>query len=76
MSAAVSVGEPISLLETLSHPSPALPWNIYNIATEHVAVDEIRHIQYGMVFVLVAIVLLLNLAAILLRARIARKLKG
>jgi phosphate transport system permease protein len=74
--AAVSVGEPISLLETLSHPSPALPWNIYNIATEHVAVDEIRHIQYGMVFVLVGIVLILNLAAVLLRARIARKLKG
>lgn len=74
--AAVSVGDPISLLQTFTHPTPALPWNIFNIATEHVAVDEIRHVQFGMVFVLVGIVLLLNLAAILLRARIARKLKG
>jgi phosphate transport system permease protein len=74
--AAVSVGDPISLLETFTHPTPALPWNIFNIATEHVAVDEIRHVQFGMVFVLVGIVLSLNLAAILLRARIARKLKG
>jgi phosphate transport system permease protein len=74
--AAVSVGDPITLVQTLTHPTPALPWNIYNIATEHVAVDEIRHVQFGMVFVLVGIVLLLNLAAIVLRARIARKLKG
>lgn len=36
---------------------------IYNLCTEHEAVDEIRHVQYGMVFTLVAIVLLLNLFA-------------
>ncbi len=79
--AAVSVGKPLSLFrgkfwEVLSQPTPALPWNVYNLATEHEAVDEIRHVQFGMVFTLVLIVLLLNAAAILMRARITRKLRG
>jgi phosphate transport system permease protein len=74
--AAVSVGAPLKLWETLSQPTPALPWNIYNLCTEHEAVDEIRHVQYGMVFTLVALVLLLNLFAIMMRARIAKKLRG
>ncbi len=74
--AAVSVGRPLKLLETLSNPTPALPWNIYNLCTEHEAVDEIRHVQFGMVFTLVGLVLLLNLAAIVWRARIAAKLRG
>ena len=60
----------LALWETLAQPTPALPWNIYNLATEHEAVDEIRHVQYGMVLTLVLLVLLLNLAAIVMRARI------
>ncbi len=74
--AAVSVGKPLSLIETLSQPTPALPWNIYNLVTEHEAVDQIRHVQFGMVFTLVLVVLLLNLAAIIIRARISKKLRG
>jgi len=74
--AAVSVGRPIAFWQALSQPSPALPWNIYNLATEHEAVDEIRHVQYGMVLTLVVMVLLLNLAAIIVRARITKKLRG
>ncbi len=74
--AAVSVGRPIAFWQTLSQPTPALPWNIYNLATEHEAVDEIRHIQYGMVLTLVSLVLLLNLTAIIMRARISKKLRG
>ncbi len=74
--AAVSVGAPLKIWETLDQPTPALPWNIYNLCTEHEAVDEIRHVQYGMVFTLVAIVLLLNLIAIVMRARISKKLRG
>lgn len=74
--AAVSIGAPLKIWETLSQPSPALPWNIYNLCTEHEAVDEIRHVQYGMVLTLVAIVLLLNLFAILMRAHISKKLRG
>ena len=74
--AAVSVGQPLKLWETLTQPTPALSWNIYNLATEHEAVDEIRHVQYGMVLTLVLLVLLLNLAAIVLRARIGKRMRG
>jgi phosphate transport system permease protein len=74
--AAVSVGRPLAFWQTLSQPSPALSWNIYNLATEHEAVDEIRHVQYGMVLTLVTMVLLLNLTAIIIRARISRRLRG
>jgi phosphate transport system permease protein len=74
--AAVSVGLALSPLQALDSPTPALPWNIYNLCTEHEAVDEIRHVQYGMVFTLVALVLALNIIAIALRARISRKLRG
>ncbi|MFO7769306.1 MAG: phosphate ABC transporter permease PstA [bacterium] len=74
--AAVSVGQPLGILDTLNEPTPALPWNIYNMATEHEAVDQLRHVQFGMVATLVALVLTLNMAAIILRARIGKKLKG
>ncbi len=74
--AAVSVGRPLALWQTLAQPTPALSWNIYNLATEHEAVDLVRHVQYGLVLTLVGLVLLLNLAAILLRARIARRLRN
>lgn len=74
--AAVSVGKPLALWQVFSQPTPALSWNIYNLATEHEAMDEIRHVQFGLVLVLVVLVLALNLAAILMRARIARKLRG
>jgi len=74
--AAVSVGKALRFWEVFSQPTPALSWNIYNLATEHEAVDEIRHVQYGMVLTLVGMVLILNLIAIVLRARIMKKLKG
>ncbi len=74
--AAVSVGATIGLADVFSSPTPALSWNIYNLASEHEAAGEIRHVQYGMVLALISIVLLLNLSAILLRARISKKLKG
>jgi phosphate transport system permease protein len=74
--AAVSVGKPLAFWQVLSQPTPALSWNIYNLATEHEAVDEIRHVQFGLVLILVSLVLLLNLSAILLRARITKRLRG
>ncbi len=74
--AAVSFGAAPRLAEVFTHDTPALPWNIYNLCTEHQAVDEIRHVQYGMVMTLVLLVLLLNLSAILLRARMTRRIKG
>jgi phosphate transport system permease protein len=74
--AAVSVGQLVKPAEVLTQPTPALSWNLYNLCTEHEAVEEIRHVQFGMAATLVLIVLALNLAAILLRARVAKQLKG
>jgi phosphate transport system permease protein len=74
--AAVSVGSPLMPWQVLSEPTPALPWNIYNLAAEHEAAARVVHVQYGMVATLVLLVLLLNLGAIILRARVARKLRG
>jgi len=74
--AAVSVGQLVRPADVLTQPTPALSWNLYNLCTEHEAVDEIRHVQYGMAATLVLIVLALNLTAILIRARVARRLKG
>ena len=74
--AAVSVGKPLAPWQALTQPTPALSWNIYNLATEHEAVDLVRHVQYGLVMTLVCLVLLLNLLAIFLRARIARRMRN
>jgi len=74
--AAVSVGPLVLPSEIFTTSTPALSWNLYNICTEHEAVDEIRHVQYGMALTLVLIVLTLNALAIVLRAKVSRKLKG
>lgn len=76
--AAASVAATLSLnpLAAWNQPTGALSWNIYNLCTEHESVNEIRHVQFGMVAVLVTLVLLLNGFAIIFRARIAKKLKG
>ncbi|MCX7015691.1 MAG: phosphate ABC transporter permease PstA [Candidatus Sumerlaeota bacterium] len=74
--AAVSLGKALRPWEIFTQPTPALSWNIYNLCTEHEAVEEIRHAQYGMVLTLIALALGLNLAAVVLRARIARRLRG
>ncbi len=74
--AAVSVGAAIGFGDVFSSPTPALSWNIYNLASEHEAAAQIRHVQYGMVLALMSIVMLLNMSAIILRARISKKLKG
>jgi len=74
--AAVSVGRALTPANAILQPTPALSWNIYNLCTEHEAVDEIRHVQFGMVAALILVVLILNGLAIFLRARISRKLKG
>jgi phosphate transport system permease protein len=73
--AACSVGKPLAIWQTWTQQTPALSWNIFNLATEHEAVDEVRHVQYGMVLVLVSLVLLLNVVAIVLRARVSKRLR-
>ncbi|MCD4829889.1 MAG: phosphate ABC transporter permease PstA [Candidatus Cloacimonetes bacterium] len=74
--AAISFGDKLRLSELLTNGTRVLSWNIYNLASEHPEVDEIRHVQYGMVMVLIALVVLLNMTAIVIRARISRKLRG
>lgn len=75
--AAVSIGQGIDGFGALfTDPTPALSWNLYNLCTEHEAVEQIRHVQYGMAFTLIALVLGLNVTAIALRARVEKKLRG
>jgi phosphate transport system permease protein len=74
--AAVSVGAALKPWEAIYKPTPALSWNIYNLATEHEEMEAVLHVQYGMVTTLIVLVLLLNLAAIISRAKISKKLKG
>jgi phosphate transport system permease protein len=45
--AAVERGRPAGAVADAGPPSPALPWNVYNLATEHEAVDEIRTCSTG-----------------------------
>jgi len=74
--AAVSLGKALNPLQAFMKPTPALSWNIYSLCTEHEAVDEIRHVQYGMAATLILLVLLLNAVAIFVRARVSTKLRG
>ena len=51
----------------------ALPYHIYVLATAGTKIEATRHLQYGTALVLIALVLGLNLAAILYRARLEKK---
>ena len=51
----------------------ALPYHIYVMATAGTHIEATRHIQYGTVIVLLALVLLLNLTGIILRTRFKRR---
>ena len=74
--AATSTGVAVALADVFTEATPALPWNIYNICSEHEMADKIEHVQYGMALTLIAIVLLLNSVAIVLRDRLQKKLRG
>jgi len=53
----------------------ALPYHIYVMATAGTHIDQTRHLQYGTVLVLMALVLGMCLSAILIRARMRRTKK-
>lgn len=74
--AALAMGDPIAPSEVFTDPSPVLPYSIYSIVSEHRAMDEIMHVPYGMVLTLISLVILLNFSAIIIRARVSRKLRG
>jgi phosphate transport system permease protein len=52
----------------------ALPYHIYVLATAGTEIEATRHLQYGTALVLIALVLGLNLVAIIYRARLRRKM--
>ena len=74
--AATSTGAALALSEVFTQATPALPWNIYNICSEHEMAERVAHVQYGMVLTLISIVLLLNGVAIWVRARMRSKMKS
>jgi len=70
---AVALGPvPRSILD----PTRALSYGSYDIAVGDRLAMLVPHNQYGMIMALIALVLLLNIAAILLRIRMSRKLRG
>ncbi len=53
----------------------ALPYHIYVLATAGTGIEATVHLQYGTALVLIALVLGLNLVAIVYRARLRRKMR-
>ncbi len=53
----------------------ALPYHIYVLATAGTEIEATRHLQYGTALVLIALVLGMNLVAILYRSKLRRKMK-
>lgn len=51
----------------------ALPYHLYIMATQHHAIDKARGIAYGTALVLIAFVIIFNLGAIIIRARLRKK---
>ena len=58
------------------NPMPAPPYCSHSRATRHQAVNEIPHVQSGMVLMHLARVLVLSVTVVVPGERIARNLKG
>jgi len=63
------------LPESISDQVMALPYHLYVLATSGTNMEESRPMAYGTALVLVAIVLIINVSASLLRRRISKKVK-
>ncbi len=53
----------------------ALPYHIYVLATAGTNIEQTRHLQYGTAIVLIALVLGMNLIAIIWRSRLRKRLQ-
>ncbi|OQY11503.1 MAG: phosphate ABC transporter, permease protein PstA [Desulfobacteraceae bacterium 4572_19] len=53
----------------------ALPYHIYVLATAGTEIEATRHLQYGTALVLITLVMGMNLFAIILRAKMRKKLR-
>ena len=58
-----------SIRGALSSQFMALPYHLYILATQHHDISQVRPIAYGTAFVLIALVLIMNLGAMFLRAK-------
>jgi len=61
------------LPKSLSDQFMALPYHLYIMATQHHAIQQVRPLAYGTALVLIALVLGLNMTAIVIRYRMRRK---
>jgi phosphate transport system permease protein len=64
------------LPESVADSTVALSYGAYDIAVGDRLAEMVPHKQFGMVMTLIVIVLILNIAAILLRSRLSRRLRG
>ena len=62
---------PASILDEVM----ALPYHIYVLATAGTQIEATRHLQYGTALVLILLVFGMNLSAIILRAKMRKKLR-
>ena len=53
----------------------ALPYHIYVLATAGTNIEATRHLQYGTALVLITLIFGMNLAAIIMRSKIRKKLR-
>jgi phosphate transport system permease protein len=60
----------------VTKPTCTLAYSSYHIAVGDRLAAMVPHNQYGMVMTLILLVLILNIAAILVRSRVARRLRG
>jgi phosphate transport system permease protein len=58
------------LPNSLSSQFMALPYHLYIMSTQHHDIVKVRPIAYGTALVLIVMVFAMNLAAVLLRARL------
>ncbi|NTV80835.1 MAG: phosphate ABC transporter permease PstA [Candidatus Aminicenantes bacterium] len=61
------------LPKSLSDQFMALPYHLYIMATQHHAIQQVRPLAYGTALVLIALVLGLNMTAVIVRYRMRRK---
>ncbi|MCL2004625.1 MAG: phosphate ABC transporter permease subunit PstC [Planctomycetaceae bacterium] len=73
---AVATGGIVSWTNILFEHTPILSYSAYDIAVGDRLANMVPYNQYGLVATLIILVLTLNLTAIILRGRIARKLRG
>jgi ABC-type phosphate transport system permease subunit len=63
-------------LEALTMPAKTLAYSCYYMAVGDRMAALVPHNQYGMVMTLILLVLILNIAAILVRSHMAKRLRG